>query len=70
MGSLPGRETTIAVVGLLLKHHPGWQDNPPQDYEIARLLRTSPRKIRNIRDEISPLYSLRCGDVMADMAAG
>ena len=53
LGSLPGRETTIAVVGLLLKHHPGWQDNPPQDYEIARLLRTSPRKIRNIRDEIS-----------------
>ena len=52
LGSLPGRETTIAVVGLLLKHHPEWQDNPPQDYEIARLLRTSPRKIRNIRDEI------------------
>ena len=53
LGSLPGRETTITLVELLLKYHPDWQDNPPRDYEIARLLRTSPRKIRNIRDEIS-----------------
>lgn len=52
LGSLPGRETTITLVGLLLKHHPDWKNNPPEDYEIARLLRTSPRKIRNIRDEI------------------
>ena len=28
------------------------KNNSPEDYEIARLLRTSPRKIRNIRDEI------------------
>ena len=53
LGSLPGRETTITLVGLLLKHHPDWQNSPPRDYEIARFLRTSPRKIRNIRDEIS-----------------
>ena len=53
LGSLPGRETTITLVGLLLKHHPDWKEHPPRDYEIARLLRTSPRKIRNIRDEIS-----------------
>ena len=53
LGSLPGRETTIVLVALLLRHHPGWQKNPPRDFEIARLLRTSPRKIRNIRDEIS-----------------
>ena len=53
LGSLPGRETTITLVELLLKYHPDWQKNPPRDYEIARLLRTSPRKIRNIRDEIS-----------------
>ena len=53
LGSLPGRETTITLVGLLLEHHPDWKSNPPPDYEIARLLRTSPRKIRNIRDEIS-----------------
>ena len=53
LGSLPGRETTITLVELLLKHHPDWQRNPPRDYEIAKLLRTSPRKIRNIRDEIS-----------------
>ncbi len=52
LGSLPGRETTIALVKLLLDHHPDWKENPPADYEIARLLRTSPRKIRNIRDEI------------------
>ena len=53
LGSLPGRETTITLVSLLLKFHPEWQGSPPRDYEIARLLRTSPRKIRNIRDEIS-----------------
>ena len=53
LGSLPGRETTITLVTLLLKHHPDWQGKPPQDYELARLLRTSPRKIRNIRNEIS-----------------
>ena len=53
LGSLPGRETTITLVGLLLKHHPGWRDSPPHDYELARLLRTSPRKIRNIRNELS-----------------
>lgn len=53
LGSLPGRETTIAVVGLLLKHHPEWKTHPPMDYEIARLLRTSPKKIRNIRDELA-----------------
>ena len=53
LGSSPGRETTITVVELLLKYHPDWKQHPPRDYEIARLLRTSPRKIRNIRDEIS-----------------
>ena len=53
LGSLPGRETTITLVGLLLKHHSGWRDSPPHDYELARLLRTSPRKIRNIRNELS-----------------
>lgn len=53
LGSLPGRETTIALVDLLLKHHPDWKKDPPRDFEIARLLRTSPRKVRNIRDEIS-----------------
>ena len=53
LGSLPGRETTIALVDLLLQHHPDWRDTPPAEYEIARLLRTSPRKIRNILDELS-----------------
>ena len=62
LGSLPGRETTITLVALLLKHHPDWQNNPPRDYEIARLLRTSPRKIRNVRDEIGYRDSARDDD--------
>lgn len=62
LGSLPGRETTITLVGLLLKHHPDWKNNRPEDYEIARLLRTSPRKIRNIRDEIGYRDSSRDDD--------
>ncbi len=53
LGSLPGRETTIAVVQMLLRHHPTWSQQSPADYELARLLRTSPRKVRNIRDELS-----------------
>lgn len=53
LGSLPGRETTISIVRLLLKHNPEWTGKPPKDYELARLLRTSPRKIRNIRDELA-----------------
>ncbi|MCY3873710.1 MAG: hypothetical protein OXF88_05400 [Rhodobacteraceae bacterium] len=36
-----------------MEHYSDWKSNPPSDYEIARLLRTSPRKIRNIRDELS-----------------
>jgi len=53
LGSLPGRETTVVLVSLMLKHHPVWKKQPPKDYELARLLKTSPRKIRNIRDELS-----------------
>ena len=53
LGSLPGRETTITLVTLLLEHLPIWQEERPHDYDLARLLRTSPRKIRNIRNEIS-----------------
>ncbi|MDE0513359.1 MAG: hypothetical protein OXI88_16420 [Gammaproteobacteria bacterium] len=71
LGSLPGRETTITLVGLLLKHHPDWKNNPPEDYEIARLLRTSPRKIRNIRDEIgyrdSSLDDVWCKERLVDI---
>lgn len=53
LGTLPGRETTITLVELLLKYHPVWKENAPEDYELARLLRTSPRKIRNIRDDLA-----------------
>ena len=30
LGSLPGRETTIALVQLLLEHHPKWKKRPPR----------------------------------------
>ena len=53
LGTLPARETALTFIELLLKHHPEWQDSPPEDYELARLLRTSPRKIRTIRDDLA-----------------
>lgn len=53
LGTLPARETALTFIELLLKHHPDWKDNPPEDYELARLLRTSPRKIRTIRDDLA-----------------
>lgn len=53
LGRLPGRETLIAIIRLLLESHPTWKANPPSDYELARLFRISNRKLRNIRDEIS-----------------
>lgn len=51
--TLPARETALTFIELLLIHHPQWKSNPPEDYELARLLKTSPRKIRNIRDDLS-----------------
>lgn len=52
-GVLPAREMAIEALGLLLKHHPVWCENPPTAYELARILGTSPRKIRGYLDEIS-----------------
>lgn len=37
----------------MLKHHPDWSKKPPSAYELARLLRSSPRRIRGYLDEIS-----------------
>ena len=31
-GVLPAREMAIEVLGLLLKHHPIWCENPPTAY--------------------------------------
>jgi hypothetical protein len=53
LGTLPARETALTFIELLLKHHPDWKDHPPEDYELARLLRTSPRKVRTIRDDLA-----------------
>lgn len=53
LGTLPARETALTFIELLLKHHPDWKVNPPEDYELARLLRTSPRKVRTIRDDLA-----------------
>ncbi len=52
-GSLPARETALTILELILQHYPEWKDNPPEDYELARLLRTSPRKIRGLRDDLA-----------------
>ncbi len=53
LGTLPARETALTFIELLVKHHPDWDKNPPEDYELARLLRTSPRKVRTIRDDLA-----------------
>lgn len=52
-GSLPARETALTILELILKHRPGWDENPPEDYELARLLRTSPRRIRGLIDDLA-----------------
>lgn len=53
LGTLPARETALTFVDLLLKYNPEWKNRPPEDYELARLLKTSPRKIRTIRDDLA-----------------
>jgi hypothetical protein len=52
-GVLPAREMAIETLGLMLKHHPEWSGKTPSAYELARILRSSPRKIRGYLDEIS-----------------
>jgi hypothetical protein len=47
-GSLPARETALTILESILKYHPDWKSNPPEDYELARVLRTSPRRIRGL----------------------
>lgn len=53
LGTLPGREVAILVVEQLLRHHPQWEGEAPPHYELARLLRISPRRLRGILDDIS-----------------
>ena len=52
-GSLPARETALTFLEVLLRNHPRWKDEPPEDYELARLLRTSPRRIRGLKDDLA-----------------
>jgi hypothetical protein len=52
-GVLPARETAISILELLLRHHSVWKETPPSDYELGRLLRISPRKLRGYFDEIN-----------------
>jgi len=52
-GTLPARETAISVLDLILRKHPEWSKSHPTEYELARLFRASPRKIRGYLDEIS-----------------
>jgi len=53
LGTLPARETALTFIDLLFKHHPEWKTSPPGDYELARILKTSPKRIRSIRDDLS-----------------
>jgi hypothetical protein len=52
-GVLPARQMAIETLGLILKYHPRWCNNSPSAYELARVLRSSPRKIRGYLDDIS-----------------
>ena len=53
MGVLPAREVAISTMELILRHRPKWKDTLPPDYELARLLRVSPRRLRGYLDEIN-----------------
>ena len=48
LGTLPSREAAILVVKKLLRHHPQWKDDQPALYELARVLRISPRRLKGI----------------------
>jgi hypothetical protein len=53
LGTLPVREVAILAVEQLLRHHPQRGGELPPPYELARLLRISPRRLRGILDDIS-----------------
>jgi len=38
---------------MILRHHPEWKTSPPPDYELSRLLRISPRRLRGYLDDIN-----------------
>jgi len=53
LGVLPAREVAISTIELILNHYPGWKSAPPTAYELSRMLRISPRRLRGYLDEIS-----------------
>ncbi|WP_299084008.1 hypothetical protein [uncultured Ruegeria sp.] len=50
-GALSKREVDLLLIQLLQKHLPGFQDKA--DFDAALVLRTTKRKIRGLRDEVS-----------------
>jgi hypothetical protein len=53
LGVLPAREVAISTLEMILRHHPEWSTAQPPDYELARLLRISPRRLRGYLDDIN-----------------
>lgn len=52
-GALPKREIELLVLELLLKHSSTWSSEEPPTYELARLLRISPRRLRSLLDDLA-----------------
>lgn len=53
LGVLPAREVAISMFELILQYHPEWRNSPPPDYELARLLKISPRRLRGYIDDVN-----------------
>ncbi len=53
LGVLPAREVAISTLELILQYHPEWRNSPPPDYELARLLKISPRRLRGYIDDVN-----------------
>ena len=47
LGVLPAREVASSTLELILQHHPDLSVSPPPDYELARLLKISPRSLED-----------------------
>jgi len=56
LGVLPAREVAISTLELILQHHPDWRNSLPPDYELARLLKISPRRLRGYIDDVNFRY--------------
>jgi hypothetical protein len=52
-GSLPKRETELALLDLMIKFRQEWRDAPPNAFQLARGLRISQSRARSLLDEIA-----------------